>query len=168
MEPVELMRTLVVGYGNPYRTDDGVGYHVLVELARQLNRPPLGLDDDGLDDLGREVDLVCLRQLLPELADKLGGYDLAIFVDAHTGAYEETLRIVDLEPNYASSAFTHHMKPETLLGLAKAFSSTVPRGCLFSVRGYDFDLGEGLSERTAALADQVTRRILEIINQGPG
>jgi len=157
------MRTLIVGYGNPYRTDDGVGYHVLREIARRLGRSPLGPDDDGLDELGGAVDLVCLRQLLPELAEKLGSYDLVILVDAHTGVYDEALRCVVLEPNYAPSAFTHHMKPEALLGLATAFSETVPRSRLFSVRGYDFDFGEELSEQTKRLADQATQRIMDMI-----
>jgi len=157
------MRTLIVGYGNPYRTDDGAGYHVLSEIARRLGRPPLGPDDDGLDQMGGEVDLVCLRQLLPELAEKLGSYDLVIFVDAHTGAYDEALRCVPLQPNYAPSAFTHHMKPEALLGLTTAFSEAVPRSFLFSIRGYDFDLGEELSDQTSRLADQATQRIIDMI-----
>jgi hydrogenase maturation protease len=157
------MRTLIVGYGNPYRTDDGVGYHVLKEVAQRLGRRPLAPDEDGLDALGAEVDLLCLRQLMPELAEMLGSYDLVIFVDAHTGAYDEVLRCVPVEPDYVPSAFTHHMRPESLLGLATAFSSDVPRGCLFSVRGYDFDLGEELSDRTGSLVEQVTQRILDMI-----
>ena len=183
--------TLIVGYGNPYRRDDGVGYHVLKAIAVQLGRPPLALDEDGLDALGpdrrdssppptnrqqgagsagsserqpgKDVDLVCLPQLLPELAETLAAYGRVIFVDAHTGAYAEDLRCVAVEPRYTPSAFTHHMTPETLLGLALAFSEAVPPAYLFSVRGYDFDFGVELSEETERLAAQAVARIMKMI-----
>ncbi|MBC8447788.1 MAG: hydrogenase maturation protease [Chloroflexi bacterium] len=159
------MRTLIVGYGNPYRRDDGVGYHVLKAIAVQLGRPPLALDEDGLDALGEEVDLVCLPQLLPELAETLAAYGRVIFVDAHTGAYAEDLRCVAVEPRYTPSAFTHHMTPETLLGLALAFSEAVPPAYLFSVRGYDFDFGVELSEETERLAEKVVERVMNMVAQ---
>ena len=156
------MRTLIVGYGNPYRRDDGVGYHVLNSVAKRLGRAPLTLDDDGLDSLGQDLDLICLPQLLPELAQILGDYDRVIFVDAHTGAIEEELRCVEVEARYAPSAFTHHMKPETLLGLTQAFSEAVPAATLISVRGFEFELCVELSEATARLVAQAVDRIMQM------
>ena len=164
----KVKRTLIVGYGNPYRRDDGAGYHVLKAIATRLGRPPLALDEDGLDALGKDVDLVCLPQLLPELAEMLAAYDQVIFVDAHTGAYTEDLRCVSVEPRYVPSAFTHHMAPEMLLGLALAFSETVPPAYLLSVRGHDFDFGVELSERTEQLADEVVERIMRLVEQPTG
>lgn len=157
------MKTLIIGYGNPYRRDDGVGFHVINAVATRLGRPPLPLDEDGLDALGEDVDLVCLPQLLPELAEKLGAYDQVIFVDAHTGAYAEDLRCVAVEPLYTPSAFTHHMTPETLLGLALAFTGEAPPAHLFSVRGHDFDFGVGLSAETEPLAAEAVERIMDML-----
>jgi len=164
----KVKRTLIVGYGNLYRRDDGVGYHVLKAIATRLGRPPLALDEDGLDALGKDVDLVCLPQLLPELAETLVAYDQVVFVDAHTGAYVEDMRCVSVEPRYVPSAFTHHMAPEMLLGLALAFSETVPPAHLLSVRGHDFDFGVELSEKTEQLATEVVERIMHLVEQPTG
>jgi hydrogenase maturation protease len=164
----KVKRTLIVGYGNLYRRDDGVGYHVLKAIATRLGRPPLALDEDGLDALGKDVDLVCLPQLLPELAETLVAYDQVVFVDAHTGAYVEDMRCVSVEPRYVPSAFTHHMAPEMLLGLALAFSETVPPAHLLSVRGHDFDFGVGLSEETEQLAAEAVERIMRLVEQPTG
>lgn len=159
------MKTLVIGYGNPYRRDDGVGYHVVNAVAERLGRPPLALDEDGLDALGEDIDLVSLPQLLPELAETIATYDQVIFVDAHTGAYAEELRCVPVEPRYTPSAFTHHMTAETLLGLTLAFSGDAPPACLLSIRGYDFDFGVGLSAKTEQLAAKAVERIMDMIAQ---
>ena len=157
------MKTLIIGYGNPYRRDDGVGYHVINAVATRLGRPPLALDEDGLDALGEDIDLVSLPQLLPELAETLAGYDQVIFVDAHTGAYAEDLRCTAVKPRYAPSAFTHHMTAETLLGLTLAFTEDVPPAYLFSIRGYDFDFGLGLSAETERLVAEAVERIMDMI-----
>ena len=157
------MRSLIIGYGNPYRRDDGVGFHVLSEVAKRLGRPPLGLDDDGLDDLGQDVDFVCLPQLMPELAETIIGYGQVIFVDAHTGAFQEDLRCEPVNPMYVPSAFTHHMKPETLLGLSRLFSERIPDGHVISVRGNDFDMGVQLSAETECLAQQAVDCIMDLV-----
>ena len=157
------MKTLVIGYGNPYRGDDGVAFHLLRDLAEHLGRRPLELDEDGLDDLGYGVDLVCLRQLVPELAETLVDYDRVLFVDAHTGAFPESVRFVELEPRYAVAAFTHHMSPEMLLAIAQAFSCDLPEARLISVRGYDFDLGTALSPEARANADRAVEYIMDLL-----
>jgi len=159
------MKTLVIGFGNPYRRDDGVGYHVVNAVAERLGRPPLALDEDGLEALGKDIDLVCLPQLLPELAETIAIYDQVIFVDAHTGTYAEDLRCTTVEPRYTPSAFTHHMTAETLLGLTLAFTEYVPPAYLFSIRGYDFDFGLGLSAETERLAAEAIERIMDMIAQ---
>lgn len=60
-------RTLVVGVGNPILGDDGVGIHVLRELAR---RPAEGVEY-------REASLSGL-----ELAESLRGFERVIIIDA--------------------------------------------------------------------------------------
>ena len=44
-------RTLVIGFGNVFRRDDGAGFAVLNAVRERLGRPLLGTDDDGFDDL---------------------------------------------------------------------------------------------------------------------
>jgi hydrogenase maturation protease len=156
-------RTLVLGFGNIYRRDDGVAYAVLNALREQLGRPPLGIDDDGFDDLGHAVDTVLLHQLVPELAEVALPYDQLVFVDAHVGTIEEPIREQELEACFRSATVSHQLHPCTLLALIEGMRGTAPRGALISVRGYDFDFGEGLSERTAALVPETVEQIVALI-----
>jgi Ni,Fe-hydrogenase maturation factor len=79
---------------------------------------------------------------MPELAETLAGYDRVWFVDAHVGVIPELVRRVSL-------------KPEALLALAGQLYGRAPEGELFSIRGFDFDFGYGLSAETAQGARQV-------------
>jgi hydrogenase maturation protease len=143
------LRTLVIGYGNPSRRDDGAGLAVVNGLRERLGRPPLVEGEDGFDELGSPVDTLFLQQLMPELAETLAQYDRIWFVDAHVGVIPDPVRRVPLTPSMDPALVSHHLKPEALLALAAQLYGRAPRGELFSVRGYDFNFGEGLSHETA-------------------
>lgn len=152
--------TLIIGYGNPDREDDGVAWHILQKLAGHLNRPAPGPENDGLDDLGQSPDLVFVLQLMPEIAEVLAGYDHVCFVDAHTGAYDEDIRLEQVQAEFQPSPFTHHLTPQTCLTLAGALYGQTPQGLVVSVRGYQFGFKNSLSPATAALAEEAFRRIV--------
>ena len=158
-------RTLVAGFGNAYRRDDGVAWAVVNALREQRGRPPLGLLDDGFDDLGHAVDTVVLHQLVPELAETLAGYELVIFVDAHTGNLPEPVREEWLEPAFRLPFVSHQTHPATLLDLAQRLHGHAPRALLLSICGHDFDFGEGLSPETAALVPRAVERILTLVGR---
>jgi len=63
-------RSLIIGYGNIDRADDGVAYDVINALRRRLGQEILHEGDTGLEDLGRPIDSVFLSQLAPELMEK--------------------------------------------------------------------------------------------------
>jgi hydrogenase maturation protease len=149
------LRTLVIGYGNPSRRDDGAGLAVVNGLRERLGRPPLLEGEDGYDQLGLPVDTLFLQQLMPELAETLAGYDRVWFIDAHVGVIPDLVRRVALHPGFDPASVTHHLKPESLLELAVRLHGHAPEGELYSVRGYDFNFGEGLSAETAAGATQL-------------
>ena len=160
---LSLKRTLVLGFGNVYRRDDGVAFAVLNALRERLGCSPLGIDDDGFDDLGHPIDTVLLHQLVPELAEVAAPYDQLIFVDAHVSAIEQPVRQEELEPRFRSATVSHQLHPCTLLALVEQMRGGAPRGALISVRGYDFDFGEGLSEQTAALVPEAVGQILALV-----
>jgi len=140
-------RTLVIGYGNPSRGDDGVGHYV-VEKAR-----------------GRAADNLCtlvLQQLGPELAETVKDYDLVVFVDAHVDETTEGLKIIPVEAAYRPSAFSHTLSPGSLLALTKALYHVEPQAFIVAVRGYDFDFGTELSEQARKWADEAVERILKM------
>jgi hydrogenase maturation protease len=156
-------RTLVIGFGNVYRRDDGVGFAVLNGVRKQLGKLPLDIDEDGFDDLGHELDTLLLHQLVPELADCIAPYDLVIFVDAHVGTIPELIREEELEACLKSATVSHQLHPCTLLAMAQELYGRRPRGVLLSIRGYDFEFGEGLSRPTAALVPQAVERVLALV-----
>ncbi|MBI3947360.1 MAG: hydrogenase maturation protease [Armatimonadetes bacterium] len=163
-------RVLVVGCGNESRRDDGVGLYVIRELARRLALREVE-DTDAASATGEVptpsgtacVELRFEHQLDLVLADDLRAVDRFVVVDAHTGAFPETLRRVELHPGYESSMTSHHLTPETLVGLARALHGHVPRAVLFSIRGYDFNFGTDLTPATRAAADQAVEEILGFV-----
>ena len=162
-EPGEAdLKTLVIGFGNPFRRDDGVGAVVANALLERLGREPLPLLDDGFDRLGREIDILTIHQLVPELSETMADYDLVILVDAHVGSCEEPMMEQHIEPSLRAPLVTHQAKPSSLLALSHRLHGRAPETLLLSLRGHDFQFGEGLSAQTAALVPRAVNRILEM------
>jgi hydrogenase maturation protease len=156
-------RTLVVGYGNVDREDDGVAYHVVNALRRRLGQEPLAHEDTGLEGLGRQVDSIWVIQLAPELLDVAVDYGRLILVDAHVQAGVDDLVCYPVQPEYTSSAFTHHIGPAMFLALLQALYHREPAACVVSIRGHNFDFGRDLSAATGALVEPAAERILQLL-----
>jgi hydrogenase maturation protease len=163
-----LKRVLVCGFGNLYRRDDGVGRAVVNGVRCRLGHGPLESLDDGFGDLGHRVDTVMLHQLVPELAETVADYDLVVFVDAHVADITEPLQEEWVEPLCRSSSFvSHQTHPSTVLEFAERMYDRAPKAVMLSLRGYDFDFGEGLSLETAALVPLAVERILTLCIEPP-
>ena len=147
------MKTLIIGYGNPDRQDDGTAWHVLQQTALRLGLP---VSDSWEDELpaSPELEFRFYLQLMPEIAETVAEFERVCFVDAHTGQIAEPVRLVELSPAFQASPFTHHLTPETLLSLCLALYERSPQAALLSVRGYAFGFDQALSEQTAALLPQ--------------
>jgi hydrogenase maturation protease len=158
-----MSRTLVIGFGNIDRADDGVAFQVINALRRRLGQKALSEEDTGLEELGAPVDSVFLSQLAPELMDTLTEFGQVIFVDAHVYETLEDLHCAPVVPEYAPSTFTHHLTPGALLALLKTLYGVEPAGHLVSIRGYDFDFHRDLSTNTRALVESAADCILEIL-----
>jgi hydrogenase maturation protease len=160
-------RTLVIGYGNIDRADDGVAYYVINALRRRLGQKMLSEDNTGLDELGAEVDSIFLVQLAPELMDALAGYHQVVFVDAHVYESTDNLHCAPIFPEFAPAPFTHHMTPAMLLALLKTLHYREPTGHLVSIRGYDFNFHRDLSANTKALVEPAVEYILQLMISYP-
>lgn len=152
----------MIGFGNIYRRDDGVGFAVINALRERLKMPPLGIQDDGFNDLGHDVDTVVVHQLVPELAEVVARYDRIVFVDAHISSIPDSIKIEEVAICYKTTSVLHQLHPCALLALTYELYNCAPHGILVSVRGGDFDFGEGLSEQTAALVPKVVKSILTL------
>jgi hydrogenase maturation protease len=157
-------QTIIIGYGNIYRADDGVAFAVINELRRQLGQELLEDGDTGLDELTGENDSIFLLQLVPEIMELLTGYNKIIFVDAHVGSDLEELNCSPISPEYISSSFTHHMTPSALLAFLKTMYQCEPEAHLISIRGDDFDFKRTFSSRVQALIQPSVDAILKLID----
>ena len=56
-------RTLIIGFGNLDRADDGVAFYVINALRRRLGQKALSEEDTGLEELlaGRSIRSSCLN-----------------------------------------------------------------------------------------------------------
>lgn len=155
-----MSRTLVIGFGNIDRADDGVAYYVINDLRRRLGQGMLREDETGLEEIGTEIDSIFLVQLTPELMDVISLYDRVIFVDAHVYENVDSLYCTTVFPNFTTAIFTHHLTPAMLLALLKSLLHRAPAGHIVSIRGYNFDFHRNLSADTEALVEKAVDHIL--------
>ena len=132
------MKILVCGYGNPFRTDDGVGHILAEDLERVLG------------ERGEETELSLEHQLLPELAEDFSRFDLLIFCDARVpsddGGDVEGYRIEEIAPDpHLEGLNIHSVGPGWLLALAQSLGKGVPPSVLISVEGESFDFGDEIT-----------------------
>ncbi len=123
--------TLLIGFGNPGRRDDGLG-------------PALAgaVDELGLSGLTVDADY----QLGVEDAAAVAAHNRVLLVDA-AAAGPEPFWVRRIGPAASSVSFsTHSVEPQALLTLARDLFGAEPDCYLMGIRGYEFDeFGEGLS-----------------------
>ena len=107
------MKTLVLGYGNRSRTDDGVGWFVLERLQE------LGLPN---------AELQTSHQLDVDHAELVSGFDEVIFVDAAVPQNPHSIALTVVQPCFQSHAVAHYLTPSDLLALAQTLFGRAPRG----------------------------------------
>ena len=164
-----MKKTIIVGYGNPDRQDDGAAWHVLREAAP-------GFGYEAPEEIGEsfitanpdtETGILFVLQLTPELSADLAQYDYACFVDAHTGGDLPEINTVQLAPQDQASPLTHHMTPQTCLELAGTLYGHAPESILISVRGYQFGFNRELSAPTRKLVSQAARQVVAWVRARP-
>ncbi len=157
-------KTLIIGYGNADRQDDGAGWHILRNLALRLGEKVSDDPGEMFEVFSEKADLMFILQIYPELAETVSHYDRVCFVDAHTSDIPDPISWQEISPEYEKSPLTHHMSPRTVLSIAATIYEHQPTAILVSVRGYHFQFERELSPETEKLADQASERIWEWIN----
>jgi hydrogenase maturation protease len=128
---------LIVGMGNTLRTDDGIGAFVCQELSCL----PL-----------EQTEISFALELNTDWLEICTGFDVVIFVDAAVNGPEE-VRFERVRPGASlPSRSSHYLDPETLASLVTELFRTHPVLYTCSVPAYDFNMGEGLSDKGLAKA----------------
>lgn len=148
---------LVIGYGNPLRSDDGLGWTVAQQLRRDL---------DGDARFG-DVVVLAEHQLTPELAEPISRARLVIFVDAREGDRPGRIDCRAVAPNGDGSlAFSHDVDPPVLVQMARLLYGACPTALVISVGGEDFGYGTALSPAVRAAVPHVVRGIRAFLASG--
>lgn len=155
------MKSLVIGYGNSLRGDDGVGPLVARQVA-----------DWQLPDVRSR----CVHQLVPELAADIADVERVFFVDAcleRESTIDLRLRqaclepIEPAEPTEIAARLDHLWCPSVLLHLAKTLYGSEPVAYQILIPAIQFEYGtsisaialDGLTGSLATLKDILTHSL---------
>lgn len=126
---------LVLGYGNPGRQDDGLGWAAADAIANLR-----------LAGVRTSADY----QLAIDHAYDASECAAVIFVDASRSA-AEPYSVEPVLPSANLSAFaSHDVRPELIIGLCRRVYGRSPDARVIGIRGYAFGFDEGLSARAQA------------------
>lgn len=149
--------TLILGVGNPYRSDDGVG----VAVARRLR--------------AQAPASITIREASGEgaaLMQAWKGFARVLVIDAvHSGADPGTIHRLDARAAPIPSRFfhysTHAFSVAEAVEMARALDELPPYLVLYGIEGATFEAGEGFSAEVEKAAEAVIPRVLaEISDEG--
>ncbi len=126
-------RIHILGYGNPMRGDDGLG-QACIGLFERTMPPGVGLS--------RKF------QLLADDAYEISCADTAIFVDAST-SLEGPFAFYEIRPRYSLSIASAAIPAEMVLALCREHFNSRTRAYMLAIRGYCWEMREGLTDRAA-------------------
>jgi hydrogenase maturation protease len=128
------LQTLIIGYGNPLRGDDGIGPRIAATVAERLPT----------------TDVIMTHQLTPELAEPISRASRLILIDAVENGVPGTVTSLPLVSQATTSRpSTHLLDPYGLLALAESLFGARPPATMVTVSGASFGLSEDLSAEVA-------------------
>jgi hydrogenase maturation protease len=153
-----LARVLIIGYGNPLRSDDGFGWHAAHELTTRLQ--------------GLNVEVLARQQLTPELAETASHFRLVIFIDAAVDLPSGELRYEKITQTKTSqqreaSSFSHSLTPASLLACTAELYAKFPEAYCVSVGGESFAEGESISPTMLAAFEPLLAQVRSLLALSP-
>jgi hydrogenase maturation protease len=146
-----MARVLVLGYGNPLRSDDGLGWQVAVQFFRTNQSP--------------DVEVLPCHQLTPELAEPISKAGTVLFIDCARDQAPGEFRCEELHGQTGSVSLTHDLSPKALLDLAAQLYGSCPRAFLLTICGGCFATGESLSASVSRQLPKLKERVHELISE---
>lgn len=144
-----MARVLIVGYGNPLRSDDSLGWQIAVQLFRT--------------NASSDVEVLPCHQLTPELAEPIGRSETVIFIDCARDGDPGEFRCEELRCQSGPASFTHDLSPATLLDLASQLFGSCPRAFLLSICGQSFEIGESMSLAVRNRIPELKARLRDLL-----
>jgi hydrogenase maturation protease len=145
------IRTLIYGYGNPGRRDDGLGPMLIDKIEKWVK-------ENNITDIAVDSNY----QLNIEDAYTIRNYDIVIFVDASVEDIEHFI-IDRVEPDSKVAFNTHSVSPGFVLELCRKFYKKYPETFLVHIKGYEFELQEGLTDEAAGNLEIVYNFLINLL-----
>jgi hydrogenase maturation protease len=142
-------RILIVAYGNPLRSDDGVAWHAAELLRREFPAPP--------------VEILCVHQLTPELAEDASRADNLVFIDAACDGEPGLIAVAEVDSSEEPASFSHQFTPEQVVALCRRLYGVGPRAFTISIVGKSFEHGDALSDELRAALPRLVGTMRELI-----
>jgi hydrogenase maturation protease len=139
---------LILGFGNPLRGDDGLGWHAVERLRDHIADP--------------EIEIKAVHQLTPEISELLSRSGRVIFIDAAAEGEPGQLQRRTLTPDPGAAAFTHQATPSALLAAAQKLFGHAPEAELFSIPIESADFGYRLTPTVEQALDNLVVEILAL------
>lgn len=138
---------LVIGFGNPLRADDGVGWQIADQIAKLA---------------GDSAKVFSVHQLTPELAEPISEADFVVFIDASYKGQPGSWTCETIQPEANRlERFSHYFTPVDLLNYTNAVFNASPQALLISVAGGSFDYGEELSPSVTVIVPEIVASFSE-------
>jgi len=132
-----MKKTLIYGYGNPGRQDDGIGSR-FIELVDEW------IEKEKLTDIYTD----CNYQLNIEDSAVIADYEKVIFVDASVVEEVKNYRLEKVEPNDARIEFTMHaVSTAFVVDLCRKIYNKTPDTYVLHVKAYEFEFKEELTPK---------------------
>lgn len=148
-----MKKTLIYGYGNPGRQDDGLG----VILANQIE---LWAKENGFNWLSVDTNY----QLNIEDASTVSEYELVIFADASKEESIESFLLESLQPSARIEFTMHSVSPAFILHLCESIFNKRPDAWLLHIRGFEWELNEGLSLKASQTLEEAINNVKTFIS----
>lgn len=146
-----MSRFLIIGYGNRLRGDDGAGYRA-AELLR-----------DRLAG-GRDIEVLAVHQLTPELMEPVSRAQHVIFIDAAAaGGRVGEIRRQELTATGGPAIFTHQATPRDLLATAAELFGSCASGALYTIAGERFEFGDTLTASVELAMAELVKTIEDAV-----
>jgi len=142
-----LKKVLIIGVGNPLRSDDGVGPYVADCIEAK-----------GLTD----VKVWITQQLNMEDLERMLEFNRIILIDASVGGPLLDFRPVEKFTGQALSS-SHHLSAETFVNLASSIYHKDLRIHLCTIRGDSFEVGDKITPQVIERAQEAVGLICSLL-----
>jgi hydrogenase maturation protease len=145
----------IVGIGNALRGDDGAGPAVVARLEH--------------GDVPTGTSCLATHQLTPELAERLTGVSVAVFVDAAVDVAPGEVKTTRLDTAGGRLAVPagHFVDPQGLLAIAKTVYGAEPEAWIVAIGGESFGYEERLSDAAVRGIDLAVKEVTRLVGMGP-